>query len=53
MHNGLRHSRRGDVRLELTIARSIVQAHGGTVVAVARPEGGLDVAVDLSRWSPG
>ncbi|WP_322767227.1 sensor histidine kinase, partial [Frankia sp. Cr1] len=38
------HSARG-TGLGLSIVRSVAQAHGGTVSAVARDEGGLDVAV--------
>ncbi|MEU7633586.1 HAMP domain-containing sensor histidine kinase [Nocardia sp. NPDC049220] len=33
--------------LGLSIVRSVAQAHGGAVRAVARPEGGLTVTVDL------
>jgi signal transduction histidine kinase len=33
--------------LGLAIARSVARAHGGEVVATARPEGGLRVEVDL------
>ncbi|MGK8553274.1 sensor histidine kinase [Nocardia gipuzkoensis] len=33
--------------LGLSIVRSVAQAHGGTVRAVARPDGGLRVTVDL------
>ena len=35
------------VGLGLTIVRSIVAAHGGSIVAVANPEGGLTVTVRL------
>ncbi|WP_063021761.1 sensor histidine kinase [Nocardia niwae] len=35
--------------LGLSIVRSVAQAHGGTVHAVARPDGGLAVTVDLPR----
>ncbi|MGW5725275.1 sensor histidine kinase [Nocardia beijingensis] len=35
--------------LGLSIVRSVAQAHGGTVRATARPEGGLAVTVDLPR----
>jgi signal transduction histidine kinase len=37
----------GGAGLGLTIARSIVQAHGGFIDAVAPPEGGLMVTVEL------
>jgi signal transduction histidine kinase len=37
----------GGAGLGLTIVRSIVAAHDGTVTASARPGGGLDVRVDL------
>jgi len=37
----------GGVGLGLTIVRSIVAAHGGSVVAQAQPEGGLTVVVRL------
>ncbi|GAB2486697.1 ATP-binding protein [Jatrophihabitans fulvus] len=39
----------GGVGLGLTIARAIVAAHDGTITAHARPEGGLDVVVELPR----
>ncbi|WP_322756728.1 HAMP domain-containing sensor histidine kinase, partial [Frankia sp. Cas3] len=42
------HSARG-TGLGLSIVRSVAQAHGGTVNAVARNEGGLDVAVTIPR----
>jgi len=35
--------------LGLSIVRAIVTAHGGTVEAVARPDGGLTITVRLSR----
>jgi signal transduction histidine kinase len=35
------------VGLGLTIARSIVAAHGGRIDAHANPDGGLTVSVDL------
>ncbi len=38
--------------LGLTIVRSIVAAHHGTVTARARPEGGLVVEVNLERSGP-
>jgi signal transduction histidine kinase len=34
--------------LGLSIVRAIVDAHGGTVTAAARPEGGLAVTVRLA-----
>ena len=37
----------GGVGLGLTIARSVVSAHGGTIGATASPDGGLTVAVGL------
>lgn len=39
----------GGVGLGLTIARSIVAAHHGTIRAHANPDGGLSVAVQLPR----
>ncbi|SDO88042.1 Signal transduction histidine kinase [Klenkia soli] len=42
----------GGAGLGLTIARSIVQAHDGSVTATARPGGGLDVAVELPTGGP-
>ena len=33
--------------LGLSIVKSVAEAHGGAVTVVARPEGGLDVTVDL------
>ncbi|WP_322759049.1 HAMP domain-containing sensor histidine kinase [Frankia sp. Cr2] len=44
------HSARG-TGLGLSIVRSVAQAHGGTVNAVARDEGGLEVAVTIPRGS--
>ncbi|MDP9848667.1 sensor histidine kinase [Streptosporangium lutulentum] len=38
--------------LGLSIVRAIVDAHGGTVTAAARPEGGLRVTVGLLSPSP-
>jgi signal transduction histidine kinase len=38
--------------LGLTIVRAIVQAHGGTVEARARPRGGLEVTLRLPRARP-
>ncbi|MGK8520238.1 sensor histidine kinase [Nocardia asteroides] len=35
--------------LGLSIVRSVARAHGGTVHAVARPDGGLAVTIDLPR----
>jgi signal transduction histidine kinase len=37
----------GGVGLGLSIVRSIVTAHHGTISAQARPEGGLTIAIDL------
>ena len=37
----------GGVGLGLAIARTIIQAHGGTVVLRNRPEGGVDAVVNL------
>ena len=45
-HGTARTSRRG-AGLGLAIVRAVAQAHGGTVVAVAPPAGGLTVTVDL------
>ena len=45
---GGRTARRG-AGLGLAIVRAVVTAHGGTVTAAARPEGGLTVTVDLPR----
>ncbi|WP_239313278.1 MULTISPECIES: HAMP domain-containing sensor histidine kinase [unclassified Frankia] len=42
------HSARG-TGLGLSIVRSVAQAHGGTVNAVARNEGGLEVVVTIPR----
>jgi signal transduction histidine kinase len=42
----------GGAGLGLTIARSIVQAHDGSVSASARPGGGMDVAVELPVGGP-
>lgn len=39
----------GGSGLGLTIARSIVQAHAGTITATARDDGGLRIAVSLPR----
>ncbi|NUT40695.1 MAG: HAMP domain-containing histidine kinase [Thermoactinospora sp.] len=39
--------------LGLSIVRAIVEAHGGTVAAVARPSGGLAVTVRLTPAEPG
>ncbi len=35
--------------LGLSIVRSVVRAHGGTVAAAARDEGGLEVTVTIPR----
>ena len=37
----------GGVGLGLAIARTIIQAHGGTVVLRNRPEGGVEAVVNL------
>ena len=42
----------GGAGLGLTIARSIVTAHGGTIDAEARPSGGLHVSVALPDGEP-
>jgi signal transduction histidine kinase len=42
----------GGAGLGLTIARSIVTAHGGTIAAEARPSGGLHVSVALPEATP-
>jgi signal transduction histidine kinase len=42
----------GGAGLGLTIARSIVTAHAGTVAAEARPHGGLHVSVALPEAEP-
>jgi signal transduction histidine kinase len=43
--------RTGDVTdglgLGLSIARSVAAAHGGTIAAISRPEGGLNISVSL------
>ena len=44
-----RTSSRDGVGLGLAIARSIGLAHGATVVARSRPDGGLDIQVTLPR----
>ncbi len=41
----------GGVGLGLTIARSIVAAHGGYIAASAIPDGGLAVEVRLPAWT--
>jgi signal transduction histidine kinase len=43
----------GGAGLGLTIARSIVTAHEGTIAAEARPRGGLHVSVSLPGDGPG
>ena len=45
--HGRRISHDGGAGLGLTIVRSIVAAHDGTIVATPGPEGGLRVAVDV------
>ena len=50
-HGTARTSRRG-AGLGLAIVRAVAQAHGGTAVASARPEGGLIVTVDLPCSAP-
>ena len=47
-----RTSSRDGVGLGLAIARSIGLAHGATVVARSRPDGGLDIQVALPRREP-
>ncbi|MFO6446169.1 sensor histidine kinase [Erythrobacter sp. NE805] len=43
----------GGIGLGLTIARSIVAAHGGGIVFANRPEGGLETIVHLPLWRSG
>ncbi len=38
--------------LGLSIVRSVAEAHGGTTTVTARPEGGLDVVVELPSAPP-
>jgi signal transduction histidine kinase len=45
-HGVARTARRG-AGLGLSIVRAVAEAHGGTVAATARPEGGLTITVDL------
>ncbi len=45
---GARTARRG-AGLGLAIVRAVATAHGGSVAAASRPEGGLTVTVDLPR----
>lgn len=47
-HGTARTARRG-AGLGLSIVKAVATAHGGTVEALARPEGGLTVTVDLPR----
>ncbi len=47
-HGTARTSRKG-AGLGLAIVRAVAQAHGGTAVASARPDGGLIVTVDLPQ----
>ena len=47
-HGTARTAKRG-AGLGLAIVRAVAQAHGGTAVAAARPDGGLTVTVDLPR----
>jgi signal transduction histidine kinase len=47
-----RTSRRG-AGLGLSIVKAVATVHGGTIAAVARPEGGLTVTVDLPRCTDG
>jgi signal transduction histidine kinase len=44
-HSGTRIDHSGGAGLGLTIVRSITQAHGGSVIAVAGSDGGLEVDV--------
>jgi signal transduction histidine kinase len=47
-----RTSNNGGVGLGLSIVRSIVAAHDGTVRARPRPEGGLTVEIEFPRFDP-
>ena len=40
---------RGGLGLGLSIVRTIVESHGGTITARARDEGGLEIEVRLPR----
>jgi len=42
----------GGLGLGLSIARSIVNAHGGALTLTNRPEGGLRAEIDLPRQTP-
>jgi signal transduction histidine kinase len=48
-----RNARTGGFGLGLTIAKAIIEGHGGRLVLQNRPEGGLTAIVDLPRHSAG
>ncbi len=45
--DGARNTESGSVGLGLSIAQSIVQSHGGSLILTNRPEGGLEAKVSL------